>query len=213
MLDYLIRFDNVGTDSALTLTISDSLPADLLQLSTVRFVGTSHNCQWSINADGILMMSFPGIRLPYRAIDALRSQGFVRFQVRPRTTLSAGTIIPGRADIGFNANPPTSTNGVATIVGSVAATPDAAAAAPWALYPNPTSGAAPVELTGTAAQPGTATTRLLDATGRTLKTSVSAVAAGDFRLPLDVRGVAPGVYVVRLALPGAPEVVRRLVVR
>ena len=211
-LDYLIRFENLGTDTAFAVTVVDSLPGDFLQLGTVQLVGTSHNVQWSL-ADGVLTLRFPGIRLPQQAVDALRSKGFVRFRVKPRPTLLDGTLIPGRAHITFDFNAPITTNLVTTLVGGfVTGAPDAlSGSADWTLYPNPAT--ATVTLTADAARAGRATVRLLDAVGRTVRTCELAVTPGPARLPLDVRGLPAGVYAVHLALPGVPPTARRLLVR
>ncbi len=213
-LDYLIRFENVGNDTAFAVTIVDSLPADLLQLGTLQLVGTSHNCQWLISHDGVLTLRFPGIRLPYQAIDALRSQGFVRFRVKPRPTLSPGTLIPGRAHITFDLNAPVPTNNVTTIVTAPVAGGELdgrAAEAAWSLYPNPAT--TTVTLAAEAAQPGLAAVRILDALGRPVKVQEALVAPGAVRVALDVRGLVAGLYAVRLTMPGWPPTVRHLVVR
>lgn len=215
LLDYLIRFENLGTDTAFAVTIVDSLPSAMLQLGTVQLVGASHNCQWQITGRGVLTMRFPGIQLPNQAVDALRSQGFVRFRVRPRTTLRTGMLIPGIAHITFDFNAPLATNHVATIIGSLLPTAAPAARSPestsWTLFPNPAT--ATVTLAAETPRAGRATVHILDAVGRAVRSLELPVATGTVRLSLDVRDLPSGVYAVRLTLPGRPATVQRLVMQ
>ena len=215
-LDYLVRFENLGTDTAFSVIVVDSLPASQLQLGTLQLVGSSHNCQWMVTGRGVLTMRFPNIRLPYQRIDALRSQGFVRFQVRPRTSLTEGTIIPAIAHITFDFNPPIATNQVTTLVGAPNAAPAllAAETGAWALYPNPVAGARAVVLAAEIAAPGRLAVTVADALGRTVLTRTTPVAPGALRLPLQLPGAtAAGIYSVRLTLPGHPPTVQRLLVQ
>ncbi len=201
-LDYVVRFENMGTDTAFSVVITDSLPAGLLQLPTIAMVSQSHSLQWNLSDSGLLTMRFPGIQLPQRAIDSVRSQGFVRFRIVPRPTLTTGTRIENRAHIYFDFNQPVTTNDAVTLVqrpnGLVAAQPAAAA---WHLYPNPATGRVTLE-----AAPG-ATATLLDVTGRVVRRARFT----DSALTLD--GLAPGLYVVRVTAPDGVATSRRLVVR
>jgi uncharacterized repeat protein (TIGR01451 family) len=212
-LDYLIQFENLGNDTAFAVTIVDSLPAQLLQLGTLQMLGSSHNCMWQVTGDGQLMLGFPRIRLPYQAIDALLSTGFVRFRLKPRPTLGIGTIIPNVAHITFDFNPPLATNDVTTLVGSPTATPSLLAEqAGWALYPNPATSMTSLE--ADIRSTGLATLTLLDGLGRVIQTTTHHLSSPSLqRLPLDLRGVVPGMYVVRLALPDGNVGTRRLVVK
>ncbi len=213
-LDYLIRFENLGNDTAFAVTIVDSLPASMLQIGTLQLVGSSHNCQYRIASDGVLTMTFPRIRLPYRAIDVLRSQGFVRFQVKPRPTLWPGMRIPGAAHITFDFNAAIPTNTVVTLVSQppiTAAADVLAADAPTTLYPNPAT--ASVTLSAEIEQNGIAGVRVFDAVGRQVYAQSVTVQPGTRQLPLDLSSLRPGVYAVRLTRPGKPATTLRLVVR
>ena len=43
-LDYTIRFQNLGSDTAFTVLLVDTLDGQKLKLSTVRYMGSSHSC-------------------------------------------------------------------------------------------------------------------------------------------------------------------------
>ena len=79
-----------------------------------------------------------------------------------------------------------------------------------AVFPNPTRESATVRV----ALSGAATVRLdvLDLLGRTVRTAESAADAGTHDLDVSVRGLSPGVYLVRLAVDGRPAGTSRLTV-
>ena len=213
VLDYVIQFQNMGTDTAFAVVIHDSLPAGLLQLGTLALVGQSHNCQWMLDGDGLLTLRFPGIELPQRAVDAVRSMGFVRFQVTPSAALAPGVLIPNQAHIIFDYNAPLATNQVTTLVQTPNGLVAAPGAAAWSLYPNPATTTDAVTLTADIATAGGATVRVLDALGRPVREQALTVSAGAWRHALAVRGLAPGLYVVRLTTPDGAGTSQRLVVR
>ncbi|MBC7448470.1 MAG: T9SS type A sorting domain-containing protein, partial [Hymenobacteraceae bacterium] len=196
-LDYVVRFENMGTDTAFAVIIQDTLPVDLLQLGTVELTSQSHDVEWMLSGTGLLTMRFPGIRLPHRAVNAVRSQGFVRFRVVPRPTLTAGALIPNRAHIIFDFNAPMATNEAITLV----LTPNglvAAEVATWSLYPNPAT--TRVTLTADLPAPGAVTVTVFDALGRAARTETVAASAGPWQHDVATAGQAPGVYAVRLTL-------------
>lgn len=209
-LDYVVNFQNMGTDTAFSVVIQDSLPAGLLQLGTVELISQSHNVQWMLSGPGLLTLRFPGIKLPHQAVDAVRSQGFVRFRLVPRTTLTAGTLIPNRAHIVFDFNPPVPTNQATTLVQSVAGLPHEPGATALSVYPNPATD----QVTIGVSLPVTTTVsvRLLNALGREVRAQQVPAPAGLLQVPLEVRGLAPGVYLVTLTVPDGTRTTRRLVI-
>ncbi len=197
-LEYTIRFQNHGTDTAFTVRLTDSLPAARLRLATLRVMAASHYCNWGLSPQGELTVQFPNILLPAQLTNQIASDGFVRFRVRPVTALVPGDVIPNQAEIHFDYNAPMATNTVLTAVaaptGLGAVT--AATAGQAQVWPNPTSGALHVEVPRETT--GTLTLTLLDALGRAARTEAVAVAApGRTRAQLDVRGLPAGLYLLR----------------
>ncbi|WP_201982344.1 T9SS type A sorting domain-containing protein [Hymenobacter rubidus] len=81
------------------------------------------------------------------------------------------------------------------------------------LYPNPASGTATLTLAGTAGQPA-ATVQVLDALGRVVRPVQPLVwAAATATAHLNVAGLPPGVYVVRVRVSNAGSFTRKLVVQ
>lgn len=204
-LEYTIRFQNMGTDTAFSVLLRDALPAQQLRLGTLQLISASHNCTWGLNPDGQLSVNFPNISLPHRNANSIRSQGFVRFRVRPLGSLAIGDIIPNQADIFFDFNAPVTTNTATTEVNTPTGLPTAKAdVLPGSVWPNPASGTVNVEVSTSA--PVVLT--LLDATGRTVLTHVATAQ----RDKLDVNGLPAGLYLLR-AQAGSQSFTKRVVLR
>ncbi|MDO7850816.1 DUF7619 domain-containing protein [Hymenobacter convexus] len=208
-LDYIVRFQNMGTDTAFTVVITDTLNTQRLNLGTMELIAQSHNCVWSLTGNGLLTVRFGNIKLPYRNIDVIRSQGFVRFRVRPRPTLAVGDIVPNKADIFFDYNAPVRTNTATTTVMLASAALASHTAAAWNAYPNPATDAVTVAADLQAAGP--VRLDLLDVLGRTVRRENFTAPAGPLRQTLDLRGLAPGFYVLRLTPPTGPASSQQLV--
>ncbi len=205
-LDYTVRFENMGTDTAFTVLVRDTLPVSGLQLSALRFVASSHPFRWHLSATGVLELVFANILLPARSTNAARSQGFVRFQLRPQTDLVLGDVVANRAEIYFDFNTPVTTNTALTTVaiptGLVGASPNPLAASAW---PNPAHGT--LHLTAAPAAGDAVSFTLLDAQGRPVRTAkiTGTEAAGigrTVRHAFDLTGLAPGLYLVQGASGG-----------
>ena len=208
-LEYTIRFQNVGTDTAFSVLLRDSLPASQLDLTTLQLVAMSHPATWEL-AEQWLTVQFADIRLPHQAANALGSQGFVRFRVRPRPTLVLGEVVPNRAAIYFDFNAPVITNTATTTVALPAGVRATAATLPAVVWPNPATDQLHVETTLPVAAPLHLT--LLDAVGRVVRERTVAAATGRVQTTLALAGLPAGLYVVR-ATAGSISFTRRVVVQ
>ncbi len=208
-LDYTVRFQNIGTDTAFVVVIQDTLDFRKLNLGSLQLVAQSHNCTWSLSGQGLLTVRFLNVKLPYRNVDVIHSQGFVCFRVQPRTTLALGGIIPNHARIVFDYNDPVRTNTVTTTVLLPAAVLNHHQALAWDAYPNPASGW--LNIAAELPSAGSVTLQLLDALGRHVQQHTLAAPAGAFRQALDVSPLAPGLYVLHLRLPDGTVQVRQVV--
>jgi uncharacterized repeat protein (TIGR01451 family) len=108
-LDYRIRFQNTGTDTAFTVVVVDTLPVSLDPATFV--MGTySHPCAWKLEGERTLRVTFDHIMLPDSNINEPASNGFFRFNIQARPELPLGTEIMNEADIYFDFNEPVRTN-------------------------------------------------------------------------------------------------------
>jgi hypothetical protein len=116
-LEYIIRFQNTGNDTAFTVKILNPIDTNKLNLSTFEFTNASHpvNLNW-INYQRNMEFKFENILLPDSNINEPLSHGFVRYRIQPKTTLTAGDSITNFAAIYFDFNEPVITNTAKTII-------------------------------------------------------------------------------------------------
>jgi len=108
-LQYVIRFQNTGTDTAFTVVIRDTLDLDL-NIFTVTPGVSSHNYEFRMYGPRVLEWTFNNINLPDSTTNSVGSNGFVTFHVEQNPNLSPGTVITNDADIYFDFNDPITTN-------------------------------------------------------------------------------------------------------
>jgi len=110
-LDYVVRFQNTGTDVAYQVVVVDTL-SEHLDISTLRVGAVSHPYKISVSGKGgpVLTFTFNGIMLPDSAADEPRSHGHIQFSIRPKASLPEKTRVENFADIFFDYNEPVRTN-------------------------------------------------------------------------------------------------------
>ncbi|MCB9163292.1 MAG: hypothetical protein H6592_02480 [Flavobacteriales bacterium] len=106
-IDYTIRFQNTGTDTAFHVSITDTLHAGL-DPGSLRMGAASHPFQWELTQQGVLKVRFPYILLPDSNVNESRSHGFVSFRIAPHegTLVDPGDQVSNTANIFFDFNPP-----------------------------------------------------------------------------------------------------------
>jgi hypothetical protein len=108
LIDYVIRFQNTGSDTAFQVKIIDTL-SSLLNTGSLKIVAASHYCLPTIK-NNVLEFVFPNISLPDSNVNELASHGFVHVQIKPLTSVQLTDSIYNRADIYFDYNPAIRTN-------------------------------------------------------------------------------------------------------
>lgn len=116
-LDYMIRFQNTGTDTAFTIIVKDTL-SEFLDLSSLRIGPSSHDFSFSIEDERTLVWRFDNILLPDSTTNEEASNGFVKFSIDQVAGNEDGTIIDNSASIYFDYNEPILTNIVRREIGS-----------------------------------------------------------------------------------------------
>jgi hypothetical protein len=117
LLEYIIRFQNTGNDTAFIVKVLNPIDTFNLQLNTFEFVSSSHpvNINW-IPWERNMEFKFENILLPDSTINEPASHGFIRYRIRPKSTLVAGDSITNNAAIYFDFNKPVLTNTALTEV-------------------------------------------------------------------------------------------------
>lgn len=115
-LEYLIRFQNTGTDTAFEVVIRDTL-SPWLDPALLRPGAASHPYNWTLDGPGVLRFTFNNILLPDSNVNELASHGFVTFRVPQRPDVPLGAEIFNEAAIFFDFNAPVITNRTLHTVG------------------------------------------------------------------------------------------------
>ena len=110
-IEYHIRFQNTGTDTAFTVVLRDTL-SPFLDAETIQFGTSSHHYESEILENGILKFTFENIMLPDSNINLIASNGFVKFKIGLKENLIPGTVINNSAGIYFDFNAPVVTETV-----------------------------------------------------------------------------------------------------
>ncbi len=150
-LDYLIRFQNVGNDTAFTVVIRDQL-SEYLDISSLRPGASSHPYELDIVEGRTLKFTFNNILLPDSTTNELASQGYVAFSISQVADNPVGILIKNNSAIFFDGNTPILTNITQHMIGgpfisivnnsTVVFQPDVA----LKVYPNPANEIAIFEL-------------------------------------------------------------------
>ncbi|MDO8971407.1 MAG: hypothetical protein Q7U74_12010, partial [Saprospiraceae bacterium] len=108
-IEYLIRFQNTGTDTAFTVVIRDTLDAGF-DLNSIRPLGSSHPYTFSLLGENVARFEFANILLPDSNVNEAASHGYVKFSIEPKRETINGTVVQNQAAIYFDFNAPIITN-------------------------------------------------------------------------------------------------------
>lgn len=108
-IEYLIRFQNTGTDTAFNVRVIDTL-ATWLDPASIKFGASSHPYRYDLCGEGIVHFIFDNIMLPDSNVNEPGSNGFAKFAVSPRVNVPLETDIYNTAAIYFDFNDPVFTN-------------------------------------------------------------------------------------------------------
>ena len=135
-LDYTIRFQNTGNDTAFVVIIRDTL-SNLLEWSSIEMVSASHNYTMDIDKNGGVEWRFNDIMLPDSNVNEVESHGFIRYRIKPKSSLALGETIKNKASIYFDFNLPVLTNETQTLLNITTSIMEVQPGIVSKLYPNP----------------------------------------------------------------------------
>jgi Secretion system C-terminal sorting domain len=132
-VDYIIRFENLGTAEAVNVTIKDVIDLTTFDINSLKPTDGSHPFETRISDGNIVEFIFENINLPF---DDTNNDGYIAFKIKTLPTLVLGDSLNNMADIYFDYNFPIRTNEAQTIVAlSVSATDHISSDVK--IYPNP----------------------------------------------------------------------------
>jgi hypothetical protein len=164
-LDYIVRFQNTGNDTAFTVKILNPIDTNKLNISTIEFVNSSHpvNLNW-INYQRNMEFKFDNILLPDSNVNEPLSHGFVHYRIKPKPNLVVGDTIKNFAAIYFDFNEPVITNTAQTVIVSPTGLSSLSSLGKLAVYPNPAQ--SKININGIKLENGKAQLRLFDLCGK-----------------------------------------------
>ncbi len=108
-IDYKIRFQNTGNDTAFNIVILDTL-SPLVDIGSLTMGASSHAYNWSIQDGNVLRVDFQNIMLVDSNANEPLSHGFFRYRIAQQPNNALGSVIYNQAAIYFDYNPPIFTN-------------------------------------------------------------------------------------------------------
>ncbi len=201
-IEYLIRFQNTGTDTAFRVDIRDTL-SPFLDVTSVRPGASSHPYEFDISGPGILKFTFDNILLPDSTANEAASRGFIKYKISQKENVPLGSKINNNAAIYFDFNAPIITNTTwhtvgedfITILVSVNNVDFINTAAH--VFPNPFSKTATVLLEGSEFT-GENTFLLYNSMGHLVQEDVFK----NNRFELDGEGLPSGIYIFQIKTEG-----------
>jgi hypothetical protein len=189
LIEYQIRFQNTGTDTAFTVVITDTL-SSLLDIESLVPVASSHAYQLELERNNIVKFHFEDIMLPDSNVNEPGSHGFIKFRIRHKPGLLPGDVIPNKAAIYFDFNEAVITNNLELEIKPILITdPDPNFRPRLLVYPRPASGSFWVEPKGVK---GPWSASIHDVYGRAVKTLTTNAPR------VNVEGLHKGLYFVRM---------------
>jgi uncharacterized repeat protein (TIGR01451 family) len=187
-LDYTIRFQNTGTDTAFNVVITDELDPHL-NISTFELLGSSHPVAINI-INQFVEFSFINILLPDSNVDETSSHGFVSFRCYPEMPVIP-YVLQNTANIFFDFNPAIVTNTVFnTIDISVGVNEEVNRQNRLTIYPNPFSHVTTVKFEND--MNDLCTLKVYDLTGRNISTQLTS----SDNFTIERNGINAGVYFI-----------------
>ncbi|MFM2206620.1 MAG: hypothetical protein RL213_595 [Bacteroidota bacterium] len=195
-LEYTIRFQNTGNDTAYTVVIRDTIDQEM-DVSTLELEGASHPFTAGLDRHRVLTFTFNNILLPDSNTDEPGSHGFVQFRIRPNSNMPWTTYVNNTAFIYFDANAPVVTNTTSTLYDAIAAVEDPPYSVPayndFLVMPNPADGMFLVTFKDT--QNGIHRVSVVNLLGATVRDLGKVIGSS---VPVSRDGLPAGIYFVRV---------------
>lgn len=200
-LEYIINFQNTGTDTATTVVVSDRLPLSL-DISSLEFVASSSTITISYEqAINKIAFHFQNILLPDSNVNEAASHGFIRYRIKPVSTLLAGDSIVNNSLIVFDFNPAIHTNDAITQIVVPTIMNGSVEKSDLVIFPNPSSQTITIETKQLFT--GTVWLVINDIYGREMS---SVQHTNGTQLHLDVSQFPAGIYMVHLLSKDKSEI-------
>lgn len=116
-LEYRIRFQNTGNDTAFQVIVMDTIDTNHLDLSSLHLGVSSHPYSFEVKNGNVLVFLFENILLPDSTTNEQESHGFFKFKIAQHPDNPIGNLIENEVAIYFDYNQPVITNKVFNTIG------------------------------------------------------------------------------------------------
>lgn len=195
-LTYTVEFQNTGTDTAFNIYVTDAI-SSLLDLSTLRILGSSHPMTYSLN-NRELTFYFNNIQLVDSTTNPAGSIGFFQYSILPLAN-KMGETIDNTAYIYFDYNLPIVTNTTSNKIGGPLSLQEPSIAnTNFVIFPNPTfDGKGTIQVDLKSSQD--LIIELKNNFGATVATrKFTPQSVGVYQLPFDFEELSKGLYFIQL---------------
>lgn len=202
-LYYTVRFQNMGTASAINVRIENELNAQLDE-NSIRMVSASHNYIME-RVGNQLTWRFDYINLVSHLQNEDLSKGYVTYKIRVKPGFAVGDIIPNAAGIYFDTNPVVITNTFNTEFVTTLGTGDFGSSN-MIVFPNPANSTIQISLQNTSETIASVT--ITDVLGKNIRTLKATTGN---QMSVDVADLSQGVYFVEITTGNNLKQVKKLV--
>lgn len=207
-LEYTIRFQNTGNDTAFNVRILNTIDVPKVLINSIEIINSSHpvNARY-LPHERNMEFTFNNILLPDSGTNELLSHGFIRYKLNTKNSLLIGDTIQSVAAIYFDFNAPVITNTATTTIVAMTNVSETTSNAIH-IYPNPAHDKLYIE-TGTT-QKGLLNLTIYDAIGRIVQNKTLNDSEIKNRLwELNISELHKGVYFLKIT--GTSKFVTRFV--
>ncbi|MBL0343257.1 MAG: T9SS type A sorting domain-containing protein [Bacteroidetes bacterium] len=193
-LNYMIRFQNTGNDTAFTVVLIDTMNAGL-DLATFTLIDASHSVNVTTRPGNEVTFTFDNILLPDSTTNEPASNGYVIYRIKGNATNPDPTPVTNTAYIYFDLNLPIVTNSTLTTLSDnflgIADVNDDTGL--YNIFPNPMKNGALLKYTGTDSH--IALVELMDISGRLIGKPQT---MNNGSLFISKEGLSSGTYLVKI---------------
>jgi hypothetical protein len=201
-LEYIIRFQNTGTDTAFTVKVLNPVDTSKLQLNTFELVTTSHpaNVTWKA-WERNMEFQFDNILLPDSNVNEPLSHGFIRYRIKPKSTLAVGDSIKNNAYIYFDFNNPVPTNTAVTEIILPTFVNSVDEGVDFTIAPNPTS--SDVAISFMLKRDAKVEVEIFNAMGQEVLGETGNFSSGKKAINISTTNFPKGIYYLKVAVEGS----------
>ncbi len=196
--NYNLRFQNVGTDTAFTVVVRDTLDLNVFDITSIEVGPSSHPYSLQFEDDNVLVFWFENIDLVDSTTNEPDSHGFTSFSISRFPDLPIGTEISNSAAIFFDFNAPVITNTTVHTISNPVGVNDIPLDIEANIYPNPVTDE--TVLTYQLDKTETVSISVIDQLGRTCFSLLEneMQTAGNYTVPILGRDLPSGVYLLQI---------------